>query len=112
MTPEQLQQLVSAADGDGLALAVLALTGLPFGEFAALRVRRLDAARARLTVAESVALVGSQLVRSTPKNQRTRSVPVPPDIVPSLVAACGGRGRRPRQGRSADAGPRVGGHDS
>lgn len=93
LSPEELTRLVNAAGSDGLAIAVLALTGLRFGEFAALRVGRLDLARGRLTVSESVTVVGSELVWSTPKNHRTRSVPVPPALVPVLVAAAEGKAR-------------------
>jgi integrase len=48
-----------------------------FCELAALRMRDVDLARRRLTVAGSVVEVGARLVRSTTKTGRTRSVPFP-----------------------------------
>lgn len=93
LTPAELSALALAAGPNGLGIAVLGLTGLRFGEFAALKVGRLDPVRRRLTIAESVTLVGKHMVWSTPKNHRTRSVPVPPALVPALVAQGEGRAR-------------------
>lgn len=92
LTADQLASLAYAAGDEGLLILVLGLTGLRFGEFAALRVRRLMPDRCRLVVAESVSVVGSRLVWSTPKNHRTRSVPVPPSLMPALVEAGRGKG--------------------
>lgn len=91
LSAPQLQRLVEAAGPNGLQILVLGLTGLRFGEFAALRVRRVDPERSRLTIAESVSVVGSQMVWTTPKTHRTRSVPVPPQLMRHIVLACAGR---------------------
>jgi integrase len=88
-----LSALAVAAGSNGLGIVVLGLTGLRFGEFAALKVGRLDPVRRRLTVAESVTLVANHMVWSTPKNHRTRLVPLPPALVPALLAACEGKAR-------------------
>lgn len=93
LSADDLGRLITAAGGDGLHIAVLGLTGLRFGEFAALRVGKLDPVRHRLTVSQSVSVVGSQMVWTTPKTHRTRSVPVPPALTARLVDAAGGRDR-------------------
>lgn len=93
LAPDELVRLADAAGDDGLAIMVLGLTGLRFGEFAALRVRRLDPVRSRLVIAESVTVVRSELVWSTPKTHRTRSVPVPPALMAAMVDRCAGKGR-------------------
>jgi integrase len=85
-------RLVNAAGPDGLTLRVLALTGLRFGELAALRAGRVLIGRRRLVVAESVTEIGGRLVWSTPKNHQTRSVPLLPSLAESLRLACEGKG--------------------
>lgn len=92
MTPPELSRLVAAGGDHGLELLVLGLTGLRFGEFAALKVRRVDAVRNRVLVAESVSVVSSKLVWSTPKTHQTRSVPVPPALMGHIAEVCRGRG--------------------
>jgi len=82
---------VQAAGPDGLSIRLLALTGLRFGELAALRVGRIDLSRRRLTISESVTEVGGRLVFSSPKTHQTRTVPVPSSVIPALAAACDGR---------------------
>lgn len=92
LTPVQLQALTDAAGDNGLQVLVLGLTGLRFGEFAALKVGRVDPVRCRVTVAESVSVVGSQLVWTTPKTHQVRSVPVPPALMRHVEMQCRGRG--------------------
>ena len=72
LSPAELSRLVEAAGGHGLEVLVLGLTGIRFGEFAALKVKRVDPARNRLVIAESVTVVGSSLVWSTPNPDRSR----------------------------------------
>lgn len=91
LSSSELRGLVEAAGPEGLHILVLALTGLRFGEFAALKVRRVDPERCRLTIAESVSLVGSKLVWTTPKTHRTRSVPVPPMLMAVIAEQCAGK---------------------
>lgn len=91
LSPDEVGALVAAAGRDGLAMSLLAFTGLRFGELAALRVRRVDFARRRLVVAESVTEIGGRLVWSTPKTHQTRSVPFPPALAPALRRACADR---------------------
>lgn len=92
LTMAEVEHLAVAARADGPALLTLSLTGLRFGEFAALRVRRLDVVRRRLTVAESASEVGGHLVWTTPKTHRTRRVPIPRSLLPLLVEASAGKG--------------------
>ncbi|SES45776.1 Site-specific recombinase XerD [Pedococcus cremeus] len=91
MTADQVGNLADAAGAHRLAILTLALTGLRFGEFAALKVSRLEVDRSRLYVAEAVTVVGSQLVWSTPKSHARRHVPVPRSLLPHLVTACEGK---------------------
>lgn len=92
LTMAEVERLAVAGGDRGDELLTLCLTGLRFGEFAALRVRRLDAERRRLTVAESVSEVGGRQVWSTPKTHRTRRVPVPRTLLAHLEAATVGKG--------------------
>jgi len=88
---EQLGRLVDAAGPHGDEIALLAVTGLRFGEFAALRVGDFDVTRRRLMIRASVSVVGSTMVWTTPKTHRTREVSVPPSLVPALLSRCDGR---------------------
>jgi integrase len=101
LTPEQVHQLADAAaqypipEVGGqyrVLILVLAFCGLRWGEMAALRVKRVDLMRRRLTVAESVVQVGSRLVWGTPKSHAARSVPVPRSLVPLLTEVMAGKG--------------------
>lgn len=91
MTAEQVGRLLVAAGPHGLGILTLSMTGLRFGEFAALRLSRLEVERSRLYVAEAVSVVGSELVWSTPKSHARRYVPVPRALLPRLEVACLGK---------------------
>ncbi len=54
LSHDEVAALADAAGHHGLAIRVLAYTGLRFGELAALRGSRVNLARRRITVAESV----------------------------------------------------------
>jgi hypothetical protein len=61
-----------------LVVLFLAYTGVRFGEMAALRVGRIDLARRRAVIAESVIVVqGKGMVWGTPKTHQRREVPIP-----------------------------------
>ena len=92
LTIGDVERLVVAAGDHGAVILTLALTGLRFGELPALRVRRLDEVRRRLTIAESVTEVSGRLVWSTPTSHQTRTVPVPRSLLPVLVEAAVGKG--------------------
>jgi integrase len=91
LSPPELTALVRASGPGGLAICVLAFTGIRFGELTALRVVRVDLVRRRLHIAESASEIGGRLVWSTTKNHQTRSVPVPPGLTPMLEEAVAGK---------------------
>ena len=88
----ELGRLVEAAGDDGFSMLFLAVTGLRFGELAALRVRRVDLTRCRVTIAESVTEVGGKLVWSSPKTHAVRSVPFPRTLAESVRDLMAGKG--------------------
>jgi integrase len=100
LTPEQLHRLADAAaqypipevGGQYRALIlVLGFCGLRWGEVAALRVKRVDLLRRRLTVAESVTEVSGRLVWGTPKSHAARQVPIPRSLADSLAEVMAGK---------------------
>ena len=77
-----------------LVVLFLAYTGVRFGEMAALRVGRLDLARSRAVIVESVTPVqGLGLVWGTPKTHQRREVPIPRFLVVELAEHI--RGKEP-----------------
>ena len=70
-----------------LVVLFVAYTGVRFGKMAALRVGRLDLARRRAVIAESVTVVAGQgLVWGTPKTHQRREVPIPKFLAVELSA--------------------------
>ena len=75
-----------------LVVLFLAYTGVRFGELAALRVGRLDLARRRASIVQSVTVVqGQGLVWGTPKTHERRDVPIPRFLVDDLAAHVAGK---------------------
>ncbi|MGC4960033.1 tyrosine-type recombinase/integrase [Gordonia sp. DT101] len=68
----------------GLALRVLGLCGLRFGELAGLRVSRVDLDKRRMIIDTAVAEVSGRVVIGAPKNRKSREVPIPAALVPLL----------------------------
>ena len=97
LTADEVTDLVRHSGDEGISVAVLAFTGLRFGELAALRVKRVDLGRHRLTIAESVTEVGGRLSWTTPKTQLhpVGAVPAQPARA-DPVAGWGARSRGPR----------------
>jgi integrase len=91
LTRDQVEMLADAAGEDGDVVRLLANTGLRFGELAALRVRRVDFLRKRLTIAESATEVAGELVFGTPKTHQQRTVPLPAELVEPLARRCEGK---------------------
>lgn len=85
LTRTEVEGLADAAGDDGDVIRLLAYTGLRFRELAALRVRRVDFLRLRLTVSESATEVGGKLVFGKPKTHQQRSVPLPAVLVEALA---------------------------
>ncbi len=71
---------------------VLGFCGLRWGEMAALRVKRVDLLRRRITVAESVTEVRGHLTWGTPKSHQSRSVTVPRFLAKLLGEIVAGKG--------------------
>lgn len=92
LTVDQVEALAEACQDRGLIVLVLAYTGLRFGELAALRVRRVDLMRGRLTVSESVTEIAGKATFGSPKTGVTRSVPVPRSLVDPLRDLMAGKG--------------------
>lgn len=67
-----------------LLILVLAFTGLRFGEAAALHAEDVDVNRRRIDVRRAVAEVHGQVVESTPKSGRARTVPIPGFLIEQL----------------------------
>jgi integrase len=76
--------LAKACEEYAPLVRLLAYTGLRWGEAAALRVKRVDLVRRRLTVAESVTEVNGRLVWGAPKTHARRAVPLPRFLVTDL----------------------------
>jgi integrase len=91
LTREEVERLADAAGEYADVVRLLAYTGLRFGEMAALRVRRLDFLRKRLTVAESATEVGGTVEYGAPKTHQQRTVPIPGVLLEPLSARCGGK---------------------
>jgi integrase len=72
---------------------VLAFCGPRWGEAAALRVKRVDLLRRRITVAESVTEVRGRLTWGTPKSHQAQSVPVPKFLAELLDELVAGKAR-------------------
>ena len=88
----EVERLADAAGEYGDVVRLLAYTGLRFGEMAALRVRRIDFLRKRLTVAESATEVGGTVEYGAPKTHQQRTVPIPSILVEPLSRRCQGKG--------------------
>ncbi|SDY51583.1 Site-specific recombinase XerD [Modestobacter sp. DSM 44400] len=89
----EVERLAEAAGEYGDVVHLLAYTGLRFGEMAALRVRRVDFLRKRLTVAESATEVGGTVEYGAPKSHQQRTVPIPGVLMAPLSRRCEGKGR-------------------
>lgn len=78
LAPDQLRKLLGLVDPNyRLFIEVLAITGVRFGEAAALRRHRCDLIRSRLMVAESLSDVSGTLHFGSPKTHQRRTVTVP-----------------------------------
>ncbi|MEN8601424.1 tyrosine-type recombinase/integrase [Microbacterium rhizosphaerae] len=70
----------------------LAYTGLRWGEATALRIRHIDLNRQRVFVEENAVRVSGKTVVGTPKTHVTRTVPIPPFLMPYFDAVATVRG--------------------
>jgi integrase len=87
LTAGQVNDLADAIDERyRLAVVLSAYTGIRAGELAALKVGRVEMLRRRLHVVESIAEVHGATVTNTPKNGRSRTVPLPRFLLEPLAA--------------------------
>ena len=93
LSNEQVAQLVAATGDHGSIIALLAYTGLRWGEATALRVRDIDTLRRRLMVAENAVYVNGSILVGTPKTHERRSVPYPKFLTVPIAQACEGKTR-------------------
>ncbi len=85
LTHDEVRELVDEMPSHYRELiAVLAYTGIRFGEAAALEPRSVDLARQRLHIVRSVSEPHGKLSYGPPKNGKKRSVPVPKAIIAML----------------------------
>ncbi|WP_270485626.1 tyrosine-type recombinase/integrase [Gordonia jacobaea] len=85
-TPAEWSAVEVPMSPNGLALRVLGLCGLRFGELSGLRVSRVDLDRRRLVIDTAVSEVSGRIVIGAPKNRKSREVPVPAALVAPLRA--------------------------
>ena len=81
----QVRLLADECGAWGDLILLLAYTGLRWGEMAALSSERVDVERRRLDISVSVTEVRGALVWGTPKNHKSRSVPVPALALSGLI---------------------------
>ncbi len=89
----EVDKLAACAACNGITIRFLAMTGLRFGELAALRVADIDLTRRRVRVKASVSEVGGKLIWTTPKNHHARWVPIPGSLAAELAELIGDRSR-------------------
>ena len=92
LTAKEVAELSDACGTQGDVVAILAYTGLRFGELTGLNVEGVDVAARRIRVRRSITQVGGRLVEGNPKSDAgRRSVPIPERLVPALKARLDGR---------------------
>lgn len=92
LTAAEVEALASAAGEQRLPVLLLAYTGLRYGEFAALTVRRVEFLRRRIHVAVSASSVNGRPTLGPPKSGKDRRVPVPAFLLDELAQHCEGKG--------------------
>ena len=92
LTHQQAHDFAAAAGKYRTLVLTLAYCGLRWGEATGLRVRDLNLARRRLTVAQNAVALGAHVHVGTPKSHHRRSVPVPGFLVDALSQQCVGKG--------------------
>jgi len=84
LTAREVAELTDACGSQGDVVAILAYTGLRFGELTGLNVEGVDVAARRIRVRRSITQVGGRLVEGNPKSDAgRRSVPIPERLVPA-----------------------------
>lgn len=84
LTHEQVNDLITVCGEHGLLIALIAYTGLRWGETSGLRVRDLDMLRRRIRVVQNAVLVDGVIIVGTPKTHQRREVPFPRFLDPPV----------------------------
>ena len=85
-TPEEVLKIAAELGGqDRLLVTFAAFSGLRAGECSGLQVRDLDLAAQRVTVRRAVTEVHGALEVTTPKNGKSRTVPIPSFLAEQLA---------------------------
>ena len=83
----EVAALAAACGAQGDVVALLAYTGLRFGELVGLCVEDVDLESRRIRVRRSITQVGGKLIEGNPKSAAgRRSVPIPQRVMPILDA--------------------------
>jgi len=91
LTHQEVLRLAEAAGERKALILVLAYTGIRWGETAALRVRDIEFAKARLHIAQNAVEVHGVIHLGTPKSTHGRLVPVPRFVLAVLLDQIAGR---------------------
>lgn len=95
LTHEQVEAMLASVPSgrEELIVLILAYCGLRWSELAGLRVRDVDLARRRLSVAQVIVETDTELVVKAPKNYQVRSVPMPSFVAEAAERAIESKGR-------------------
>jgi integrase len=93
LTATQLQRLADESGAYGSLVLVLGVSGLRWGEAAALRVCDVDFLRRRISLHCNAVTVGSQVVVGTLKGNKNRTVVVPGFVVDAIAVTAAGKDR-------------------
>ncbi len=90
LTAEELYRLAASAGWRGDIILFLGLTGLRWGEMAALQVRDVDLVKHRILVSKSATQVGNRFVLGSTKTGEARKVMYPQALQGMLESRCVG----------------------
>jgi integrase len=91
LTHAEVDALAEACGEYATLIRLLAYGGLRYGEAAALRAKRVDVLRGRVTISESVTEVGGKVTFTTPKTKKARTITVPRSVADALGVELAGK---------------------
>lgn len=106
LTPIEVKAIADEmSDNNAIAVYLLTYTGVRIGELLALRCGDVDLDRMTLSITKTQSVdVGNRTIETTPKGNRSRTVPIPEGLRPGIMRLAGGHGsdeylvRAPRGG--------------
>ncbi|PKV03211.1 tyrosine-type recombinase/integrase [Bifidobacterium pseudolongum] len=106
LTPIEVKAIADEmSDGNAIAVYLLAYTGARIGELLALRCGDVDLDRMAISITKTQSVdVGNRTIETTPKGNRSRTVPIPDGLRPGIIRLIDGHGsdeylvRAPRGG--------------